>query len=186
MQNQTLKCTDARHLVHLAVGDDTLPEEEQQLAEHLHTCDQCRGYHADTVSAMQALERVRDDDSVDIPSGSVWSAISDTVKSRRRTPIAPERRRFNGAVAALCACSLTLALVTVVQNLPMNAESPEAVYAPAMSVSMQPGQRTTQQRPQLVPVQQKDGTVVWVDPETGNAYVPDLLTSMSDSPDVTF
>ena len=61
-----------------------------------------------------------------MPVGGVWSAISDKVKSRRITPVAPQRK-FSGAVAALCACSLTLALVTIVQSLPMN--SPESVDA---------------------------------------------------------
>ena len=86
MQNETLNCADARHLVHLAVGDDTLPDEEKRLTEHLHSCSDCRAYHASMVDAMHVLEQVRDDDSVDIPAGAIWSSIS-----HRWLPIAPAK-----------------------------------------------------------------------------------------------
>lgn len=185
MQKQTLSCANARHLAHLAVGDDTLPEEEKQLAEHLHACSECRAYHAGTMNAMHILQQVRDEDSVDIPAGAVWSAISERVKSRRQKQSVPEKRPFNGVVAALCACSLTLALVTVVQSLPVNSQQPAGVYAPAMGVSMQPGQ-SHQAQPQLVAVSQPDGTIIWVDTKTGQTYVPDLLSSLPNDPDTTF
>ena len=106
MQNHNLKCADARHFIHLAVGDDTLPEEEQHLTEHLHTCSDCRAYHAGMVDAMHAIERVRDEDMIEAPSASLWPAMADKLKVRQHTAVEPERRRFNGSVVALCACSL--------------------------------------------------------------------------------
>lgn len=183
MQKQPFNCADARHLVHLSVGDDTLPEEEKQLTEHLHSCAECRAYHAGTVDVMHVLEQVRDDDSVDMPAGAVWSAISDRIRSRPQARRAPERRRFNGAVAALCACSLTLALVTVVRSLPTNDSDPGGVYAPAMSVSLEQPQ---QDAPELKQVRQADGSVVWVDQKTGDVYVPNLLANLAGEPDITF
>lgn len=174
MQNQIMKCADARHFIHLAVGDDTLPEEEQQLAEHLHVCSDCRAYHAGMVDAMHAIERVRGEDTAEMPSGSLWPAMAGRLKARRNNRVTePERRRFNGAVVALCACSLMLALVTAVQNLPANSVDPYADF-PAMPVramnvnfqnhgnSLQP--RNGQQR--LVPVATADGSFILVNPVT--------------------
>ncbi|MCP4787620.1 MAG: zf-HC2 domain-containing protein [Fuerstiella sp.] len=175
MQMQSMKCADARHLVHLAVGDDTQPEEERQLTEHLHSCSECRSYHAGMVDAMHAIERVRDEDNVDIPTGVVWSAIASQLKSRRSVNSAPERRRFNGAVAALCVCSLTLAMVTAVQNLPTNDVVPYGEYSsiPATNVSFQNG---AVQRPefgqqgQLVPIRDSNGNAAWLNPATHQLY----------------
>ena len=187
MSGQSLSCADARHLIHLAVGDDTLPEEEELLAGHLHSCAECRAYHAGTVDVMHVLEQVRDEDSVDIPAGAVWSAISDSVKSRRRPSIVPERRTFNGAVAALCACSLMLALVTIVQSLPGASQNPAPAFVPATSVSL--NQYSDQPQPkqvELVPVKREDGSVVLVDQQTGQMYVPNMLVSRNPEEDVTF
>ena len=114
MQKQMMKCADARHLIHLAVGDDTLPEEESQLTAHLHSCSDCRAYHAGMVDAMHAIERVRHADSGEEQTRSIWPAIADQLKARRPAHAAPQGRRFNGAVAALCACSLLLAFVFAV------------------------------------------------------------------------
>ncbi|MDG1896328.1 MAG: hypothetical protein P8J37_15605 [Fuerstiella sp.] len=183
MQNQSMKCADARHLTHLAVGDDIQSEEERQLTEHLHSCSDCRSYHAGMVDAMHAIERVRDEDINDIPGGTVWPAIADRLKSRRRVNSAPERRRFNGAVAALCVCSLTLAMVTAIQNLPTNDVESLGSYSPipAMNISYQPGadfqNRIVQQRDGaqpggLVQMSDRNGTRFWVDPTTNQMYVP--------------
>lgn len=191
MQKSNLTCADARHLVHLAVGDDTLPEEDRLLTEHLHGCSDCRSYHAGMVDAMHAIEQVRDDDSAEIPAGAVWAAISHKVKTRRKVSVAPERRRFNGAVAALCACSLSLALVTVIQNLPMNSQDTAGIYSPlpVVNVNYQPQQPTQQsqaQQNQLVPMQTPEGRVVWVNPRTGQAFVPNILASLPDDKDTSF
>jgi len=182
MQKQSLKCVDARHLVHLAVGDDTLPTEEQQLSEHLHQCSDCRAYHAGMVDAMHAIERVRDED-VQPSERSIWPALSGQLKARQAVNLAePEPRRFNVAVATLCACSLMLALVTAVQNLPSNDVDQFASQPmmPAMNVNFQP--QGMQQNPfygnqmdgNLVPVQQPNGAVVFVDRATGRTYIPNM------------
>ena len=189
MQSETLKCADARHLIHLAVGDDTLADEEKQLSEHLHSCSDCRAYHAGMVDAMQVLESVRDDDSVDIPAGAVWSAISHRVKSRpSMAPAIPERRRFNGAVAALCACSLTLALVTVIQNLPTADHGAAATYGvpAAMNVSYQGSQNAPLQTQQLEQRRLPSGEVVWFNPKTQQYFVPNLLSSGPDEENTSF
>lgn len=198
MNHQSLKCVDARHLVHLSVGDDTLAEEEQQLVEHLHDCADCRAYHAGMMGAMHVLERVRDDDS-SIPSGSIWPGLAAQLKSRRKVETQPERRRFNVSVATLCACSLVLALVTAVQNLPSNDTDPFADLSrmPATTVSFGPGAVQNGQMPamqpmpnmqpsQLVPVRQADGTVVLVDSVSGRVYIPNMLPVATDSRDLNF
>ncbi len=191
MQNQNLKCADARHLVHLSVGDDTLADEEKQLSEHLHTCSDCRAYHAGMVDAMQVLEHARNDDSVDIPAGAVWSAISHRVKSQAKAAVAvPERRQFSGSIAALCACSLILALVTIVQNLPTSGQDAAASYGnlpTAMNVGHSTQRNNTAvRRPQLMQVQLENGDVVWMDPATKKVYVPNLLSSPPNEPNNTF
>ncbi len=180
MQKQSMKCADARHLVHLAVGDDTQPEEERQLTEHLHSCSDCRSYHAGMVDAMHAIERVRDEDNVDIPTGVVWPAIASQLKSRRNVGSAPERRRFNGAVAALCVCSLTLAMVTAVQNLPTNDVVPYGDYSsvPAMNVSLRNGAavQSPNGSPQVRLIQLHDinGKPFLVTPATYQVYAQNL------------
>ena len=195
MQKQSMKCADARHLTHLAVGDDAQPEEERQLTEHLHSCSDCRSYHAGMVDAMHAIEQVRDEETEDIPTGFVWPAIAEQLKVRRSVAPAPERRRFNGAVAALCVCSLTLAMVTAIQNLPTNDMEPFSNYAPvpAMNVSYQPGvnfQNRVVQRPdgaqpgRLVQMSDRHGTRYWVDRVTNQVYVP--YTSATQGQDLSF
>ena len=192
MQKQSLKCADARHLIHLAVGDDAQPEEERQLTEHVHSCSDCRSYHAGMVDAMHAIERVRDEDDVDIPTGIVWPAIASQLKSRRHVVSVPERRRFNGAVAALCVCSLTLAMVTAVQNLPTNDVVPYGDYSsiPAMNVSFQNGAApqnaafqglTAGQQLRLVLLRDPSGKPFWVDTATKRVYA-----SMPRGQDLSF
>ena len=131
-----MKCEDARHLIHLSVGDDTLPEEEARLSEHLHKCSDCRAYNAGMVDAMHAIELSREtisDEVVDSPS--LWPSIENRISDRivQRQPV---RKKFSGGVAALCACSLTLALVTIVQNLPVNSTIEDPSLAiPVMNVN---------------------------------------------------
>ena len=184
MQKQSLICADARHLIHLAVGDDTLSDEEVRLADHLHECSDCRAYHAGMVDAMHVIEKVRDDDSSEIPMGSIWPALADKLKVRQNQQLAPQVRRFNGAVATLCACSLMLAFVTAVQNLPPN--SPETIsgYPPASAMNVNFGNNqappTQNFQRQLVQVAGPNVTTLWVDPYTGQAFVPNVMHTLDD------
>ena len=120
-----MKCSDARHLIHLSVGDDTLKDEEQILAEHLHGCSDCRSYNAGMVDAMQLLYDFRNDSAV-ATKASVWPALEQQIQERQSSTVSPvafhqePQRQFNGGVVALCACSLVLAFVTIVHNLPVN------------------------------------------------------------------
>lgn len=183
MQKSNLKCVDARHLVHLAVGDDTLPDEEQQLAEHLHACSDCRAYNAGMMDAMHALAHVRDADCPEPAEKSIWPGLSAQLKSRQATVSAgPEPRRFNVAVATLCACSLMLALVTAVRSLPSNNVDQYASQpiAPAMNVGFQANmQQNNANQPvrRLVQMRQPDGTMVLVDTATGQSYAPSIAFS---------
>lgn len=199
MKQQSLKCVDARHLVHLSVGDDTQTDEEQQLTEHLHVCSDCRAYHAGMVDAMHVLERVRDDDLTDMRSTSVWPGLSAKLKARRATETIPERRRFNVSVAALCACSLMLALVTAVQSLPSNDVDPFANLSviPATNVGFPTGQMpnglSATQAPsaqastaQLVSMRRSDGTIVFVDPVSRRMYVPNMIPRAADGQELNF
>lgn len=190
MQKINLKCVDARHLVHLAVGDDTLPDEEQQLADHLHACSDCRAYHAGMMDAMHALEQVRDLDNEEPPAKSIWPGLSAQLKSRQAAIAAgPEPRRFNVAVATLCACSLMLALVTAVQNLPSNHVDQYASQQmmPAMNVGFHANDfrnNVNQPARQLIQMRQPDGTIVVVDTATGQVYAPNV--ALSNDEDLNF
>ena len=117
-----MKCSDARHLIHLSVGDDTLTDEEVAVAEHLHTCSECRAYNAGMVDAMHTLHQYRDSTTV-AQDGSVWAAVERRIHEGRSvlaSGFQQPQRQFNGGVVALCACSLVLAFVTIVQSLPVN------------------------------------------------------------------
>jgi len=116
-----VKCSDARHLIHLSVGDDNLPDEEQTLGEHLHRCSDCRSYNAGMVDAMQVLHNFRDNTAV-ATDLSVWPSVERRIENRRILARASQQpqRQFHGGIVALCACSLVLAFVTIVQNLPAN------------------------------------------------------------------
>lgn len=178
----TLKCVDARHLVHLAVGDDTLSDEEQQLADHLHACSDCRAYHAGMMDAMHALERVRDEDYAEPPPKSIWPGLADQLKARQVVVAGPEPRRFNVAVATLCACSLVLALVTAVQNLPSNNvnQLTSQQMLPAMNVRLQPGQfqnNANQPQQQWGELHLKDDSVLIFNPVTRQLYTPSIVAS---------
>jgi hypothetical protein len=157
-----MKCVDARHLIHLSVGDDTLPEEEAQLSEHLHSCSDCRAYSAGMVDAMHAIEQTRDAVSDDIDdSPSLWPSISGRIASRTVRAI-PARKQFSGSVAALCACSLTLALVTIVQNLPANSSADPYMSptVPAMNVNWSQAADRHAQPLGLLRVVNPDGSTV--------------------------
>ena len=156
-------CADARHLIHLDAGGDLPLQEEHLLAEHMESCSECRSYNSGMVSAMSALHVLRDFDSAasGLSSGSlsgsrnanassggrsssVWADLSSRLPAR--TPAFSNRRQFNSRVAALCACSLVLAVVSIVQNLPVNNYSASADFGmssrlPAMA---QPASRFSQ------------------------------------------
>lgn len=177
---EDLKCADARHLIHLAVGDDLLEVEEQQLAGHLPSCSLCRTYHSEMVSASHVLEQVRDD-VPDTVQQSVWPELSKRLKKRVATSVqVTEGRRFNVAVATLCACSIVLAFVTAVQNLP-SSEDPGYASMPmnaATNVAFQgdlkssSANSTPQLDPsRLIPFQQPNGDVVLIDPVTSQTYI---------------
>lgn len=113
-----MNCSEAKHLIHLDVGDDLRSEEERQLATHLEVCSDCRSYHAGMSQAMSALLTLRNAPPIGIDtakSSSVWPALSREIKRRgvsRRVV-----RKFNLQVVALSVCSLSLAVVTMVQSL---------------------------------------------------------------------
>ena len=122
-----MNCADARHLIHLDAGGELCASEEPELAEHVERCAECRTYNAGMVKAMQALQVLRKFDSVaasaarsradsSLNGSSAWGAIASRLPARPRRR--GSMRQFNTRVAALCACSLVLAVVTIVQNLP--------------------------------------------------------------------
>lgn len=186
---QELNCADARHFVHLSVGDDNLPEEETQLAKHLHSCSECRSYHAGMAAAMQVVERVRDEDTTELPTRSLWPAMANQLNVRQaKTIAAPEGRRFNVAVAALCVCSLMLAIVTAVQNLPSNTQQMSSVYStmPAMNVGFknQTGVQysgTPQQGQRMVEVSGPNGSRLWLDTVTNQLVIPHVANNTDDN-----
>lgn len=131
-----MNCADARHLIHLEVGGDLQASEEHQLAGHLERCGECRADHASMLKAMAALHALRDFDPAVTRElacpGSVWASVAARLppgKCRSRRP-AP----FNTRVAALCVCSLALAVVTIVQHLPVS--GPESTWSPALPAQM--------------------------------------------------
>ena len=178
---QDLKCADARHLIHLAVGDDLLEAEDQQLAEHLLKCSACRTYHSEMDAASHVLQQVRDD-VPDTVQQSVWPELSRQLKKQ----VAPrvqvsEGRRFNVAVATLCACSIILAFVTAVQNLPSadEAQYVSAPINPSTNVSFganlpthEVGMMPQLDTARLVPVRQPNGQLILIDPLTNQSFVP--------------
>lgn len=190
MQKQNLNCDDARYFVHLSVGDDNLPEEETRLAEHLHSCSPCRAYHAGMVDTMRVIDRVRDEERATSASGSrsgsLWPAMAEQLKVRQANALAPqEGRRFNVAVAALCVCSLMLALVTAVQNLPSNTNQMADNYYPMPEMnSMNVGFSNSGNvnlpeisSERLIEVSGPQGSRLLLDRATGQYYVPNFATS---------
>ena len=146
-----MNCSDVRHLIHLDVGDDLRAEEEQQLAAHMEGCSDCRVYHSGMSCAMSALMVLRNAPSADAEQvaskQSAWPAISREIRKRQSSPI--KTRTFNLQVAALSVCSLSLAVVTMVQSLSsMRGSMDAADYVPAQSVSHS-GQMSAPNYPQF-------------------------------------
>ncbi len=113
-----INCAEAKHLIHLDAGDDLRVEEGQQLATHMQRCGDCRSYHAGMASAMSALLTLRDDPAMvadSLKSRSVWPSLSREITRRNISPRIA--RKFNMQVVALSVCSLSLAVVTMVQSL---------------------------------------------------------------------
>lgn len=133
-----LNCSDARHLIHLDVGNDLRADEENQLATHMNQCADCRSYHSGMSQAMTVLGALRDS-SDDIPttgSSSVWPALSAKIRRQNTSPASV--RKFNLQIAALSVCSLCLAMVTIVQSLSaFRSSQADGSYFPAQSVSQQ-------------------------------------------------
>lgn len=157
-----MTCSEVKHLIHLDVGDDLRAEEELQLAGHMEHCSDCRSYHAGMSQAMSALWTLRDDPSM-VPDSagakSVWPLLSQQIQRRSMSPRVASK--FNLQVVALSVCSLSLAVVTMVQSLSAMREyrSPSG-FMPAQSVSTQPlhhlsmnaGSERTAFQPQTMPV----------------------------------
>lgn len=134
-----MNCSDARHLIHLDAGNDLRSDEERVLAGHMDVCAECRAYHAGMAGAMNALMVLRDHSSEaeDGSSGrSVWPAVSRAMRNQRSQ--AASVRKFNIQVVALSVCSLSLAVVTIVQSLSSMRSSLESTdFVPAQTVSIQ-------------------------------------------------
>lgn len=110
-----MKCSEARHLVHLEAGNDLHPEEQLTLSMHLGECLKCRNYRSGMERATRALRSLLCPDAALHATPSAWPAISRAIQQRSSaTSIV---RKFNLQVAALSVCSLCLAAVTIVQTL---------------------------------------------------------------------
>ena len=135
-----VNCSEAKHLLHLDVGDDLRAEEEQQLATHMEQCGDCRSYHAGMSIAMSTLLTLRDDPALafdSLKSGSVWPSLSREIARRRTSPRVA--RKFNMQVVALSVCSLSLAVVTMVQSLSsMRNDQDPTGLVPSLTISNQP------------------------------------------------
>lgn len=138
-----VKCSDARHLIHLSVGDDNLPDEEQALGEHLHTCSECRAYNAGMVDAMQVLHDFRDSTVVETEL-SVWDSVQERIENRQSMALSARQptRQFHGGIVTLCACSLVLAFFTIVQNLPVNNTVADGTQLPGHFIDVSTGSPT--------------------------------------------
>lgn len=132
-----LNCPEARHLIHLDAGHDLRSDEEQQLASHMEQCGDCRAYHVGMSRAMSALLTLRDDPALPIEgvkSRSVWPSLSREIARRSTSPRVA--RKFNMQVVALSVCSLSLAVVTIVQSLSsMRNEVDPTGFMPSQGVS---------------------------------------------------
>lgn len=127
-----MKCSDARHLVHLEAGHDLFAEEQTALTAHLAECSPCSTYRDAMAPSTQALLALRHSMPASPVSPSVWPAISKAIQ--QRTAVSSMARKFNLQVAALSVCSLALAAVTIVQTLSaMRAASYSADNLPALA-----------------------------------------------------
>jgi anti-sigma factor RsiW len=112
-------CSEAQHLIHLDAGGDLRTDERQRLASHLETCSGCGSYRDRMMSAMLALTSLRD--AVEQPAetgtvrSSVWPSVRFELGRRKLRPASA--RRFNLSVAALSVCSLSLAVISIVQTM---------------------------------------------------------------------
>ena len=128
-------CAEAKHLIHLDVGDDLRVEEELQLATHMQQCGDCRSYHADMSRSMNTLLTVRNAPAFDsLMVTSVWPLLSRELARRHTSPRVA--RKFNMQVVALSVSALSLAVVTMVQSLSSmrNDQNPTGVV-PGLTVS---------------------------------------------------
>jgi predicted anti-sigma-YlaC factor YlaD len=127
-----MKCSDARHLVHLEAGNDLVAEEQTALATHLAECSPCNTYRHAMAPSTQALLALRHSMPASPVPPSVWPAISKAIQ--QRTSVSSMARKFNLQVAALSVCSLALAAVTIVQTLSaMRAASHSADNLPTLA-----------------------------------------------------
>ena len=135
-----VNCSEAKHLIHLDVGNDLRAEEEQQLAAHMEQCGDCRSYHAGMLNAMSTLLTLRDDPALafdSLKSGSLWPSLSREIARRSTSPRVV--RKFNMQVVALSVCSLPLAVVTMVQSLSsMRNDQDPTGLVPGLTISHQP------------------------------------------------
>lgn len=135
-----MNCSEAKHLIHLDVGHDLRSEEENQLAMHMEQCGDCRAYHVGMSRAMSTLLTLRDDPAMAVDglqSRSVWPSLVREIARRSTSPRVA--RKFNMQVVALSVCSLSLAVVTMVQSLSSMRNNAEPTgFMPSQSVSHQP------------------------------------------------
>lgn len=151
-----MDCSDAKHLIHLDVGDDLRTEEELPLAEHMGKCGDCRTYHAGMASTMNVLGLLRGATPEEAESAaafrSVWPNISREINRRRTVPA--KAQKFNLQVAALSVCSLSLAVVTIVQSLSsMRGSIDQGGMISAQPVANATGLQPPKFRPYLPPFQ---------------------------------
>ncbi len=134
-----MNCSEAKHLIHLDVGDDLRAEEEHLLATHMEQCGDCRAYHVGMSGAMATLLTLRDDPALvvdGLKSRSVWPSLSREIARRSTSPRVA--RKFNMQVVALSVCSLSLAVVTMVQSLSsMRNDADPTGFMPSQTVSNQ-------------------------------------------------
>ena len=132
-----MNCSDAKHLIHLDVGNDLRADEESHLASHMEQCADCRSYRGRMSSAMSALLTLRDEPAItggNAHGKSVWPALSLEIK--RRTVSPRIARKFNLQVVALSVCSLSLAVVTMVQSLSSMRDNTDfGGFMPAQTIS---------------------------------------------------
>lgn len=159
---RSMSCADTKTLIHLDAGGDLRPDEQQQVLLHVTGCTECRTYQSGMSRAMTALLSARLSDvaeSRDAVSQSIWPRVAQAISRRHTSPVST--RRFNLQVAALSVCSLSLALVTIVQSLSsMRESSMSSGFVPSQPVSGvpqmnigrqpgSPGTRTGEQTPML-------------------------------------
>ena len=81
------------------------------------------------------------------------------------------RAYLSGGIVALCACSIVLALVTIVHNLPVNNASVDPAAFSPTSVNFSPGGQYNSSA-LVVPLRDANGRVVYVPVNQGNGNAP--------------